>query len=56
MKNLPLLLVTILGTVALVVGIAAFFSQPQTVDVSQVMGDARLAKGPQDAPVTIVEF
>jgi protein-disulfide isomerase len=60
MKNLPLLLVTILGTLALVVGVAMVFSrsstQAPTVDRGLIEGNARLVKGPTEARVTIVEF
>lgn len=61
MKNLPLLIVTIVGTLALVVGIAVMFSggnagTAKTVDQAQLVGEARYVKGPAEAKVTIVEF
>ncbi|MDQ3008706.1 MAG: DsbA family protein [bacterium] len=60
MKNLPLLIVTVIGTLALIIGIAVAFSssatETQIVDQAQLIGDARLAKGPAEAKVTIVEF
>jgi protein-disulfide isomerase len=60
MKNVPLLIVTLLGTIALIIGVAAVFSrsaqQAQKVDEALVRGDARLAKGPTSAKVTVVEF
>lgn len=61
MKNVPLLLVTLVGTVALIVGIAVMFSKSSptdgpTVDQAVIVGEARLSKGPATAKVTIVEF
>lgn len=59
MKNLPLLVGTLLGTLLLVVGLAFVFSQPEkvkVVDTSLVLGTNRPAKGPENAKVTIVEF
>jgi protein-disulfide isomerase len=64
MKNIPLLVGTILGTLLLVVGVAFFFSNSQTapegetqiVDQSVLLQDARHSYGPEDAAVTIVEF
>lgn len=61
MKNLPLLIVTIVGTLALVIGIAVMFSgggssTAKTVDQAQLIGEARHTKGPADAQVTVVEF
>jgi protein-disulfide isomerase len=62
MKNLPLLIGTIVGTLVLIFGIAIFFSGSTSpagqavVDPAQAIGDARNTKGPEDAPVTIVEF
>ncbi len=62
MKNLPLLIITMLGTLVLIVGIAVFFSQggsTQTalkVDPAQLAGEARHSKGPAEAKVTVVEF
>lgn len=62
MKNLPLLIVTIIGTIALVIGVAVMFSnssQPEetmALDAVEVMGQNRPSKGPEDAKVVIVEF
>lgn len=59
MKNLPLLLGTLLGTIAIVVALALVFSRPEpvvTVDAGILMKENRAAKGPENAKVTIVEF
>ncbi len=61
MKNLPLLIVTIVGTLALVIGVAVMFSrssstQVETVDRTLIETNPRLVKGPAEARVTIVEF
>ncbi|MBW7944765.1 thioredoxin domain-containing protein [Patescibacteria group bacterium] len=59
MKNLPLLIGTLLGTLILVVGLAFFFSRPEpakVVDTGLVIGVDRPAKGPENAKVTVVEF
>jgi len=59
MKNVPLLIGTLLGTLILVVGMAFVFSQPEavkTVDTALVMGKDRPTKDPENAKVTIVEF
>lgn len=64
MKNLPLLLGTIFGTLIMIVGIAIFFSRTTpalpsnevTVDQAQLMQGATKMKGPETASVTIVEF
>ncbi len=59
MKNIPLLIGTLLITIVLIVGAAMFFSQPSTpkkVDSPTLLGDARHSKGPADAKVTVVEF
>lgn len=72
MKNLPLLLGTIIGSLVLVIGIAFFFSgestqQQQNVTPEnfsqiepepeeQVLGDARNVKGATESAITIVEF
>jgi protein-disulfide isomerase len=59
MKNLPLLIGTLLGTLILVVGLAFVFSRPEpekVADVSLVQGTMRLTKGPENAKVTLVEF
>jgi protein-disulfide isomerase len=59
MKNLPLLIGTLLITVALVVGLAVVFSQPEKpkiVDTSIILKQERPSKGPENAKVTIVEF
>lgn len=66
MKNVGLLLATIIGSLVLVIGIAVFFSNSSSstgdatlaepADQAVVLADARLATGPADAKVTIVEF
>lgn len=59
MKNVPLLIGTLVVTLLLVVGVAVAFSQsdqPKNVDPALIMGDARFSKGPTSAKVTIVEF
>lgn len=61
MKNLPLLIITLVGTIALIVGVAVVFSsqsnpQARTVDPVAVVGEARHVKGPDEAKVTVVEF
>jgi protein-disulfide isomerase len=71
MKNLPLLLATIVGSLVLVFGIAYFFSggsgpaqnnNPATFAEAEqepeeiILGDARNTTGPEDATITIVEF
>jgi protein-disulfide isomerase len=66
MKNIGLLLATIVGSLVLIIGIAFFFSkstttsstgqtaQPEPQEV--VVSDGALSVGPADAKVTIVEF
>lgn len=60
MKNLPLLIGTIVLTLAAIVGVAFFFSnssnEPATADRSVVEGNTQLVRGPESAKVTIVEF
>ncbi|MEX0895815.1 MAG: DsbA family protein [Patescibacteria group bacterium] len=60
MKNIPLLLGTIAGTLLLIMGVAFFFSQeaPEqaSVDPSVVTQDARHTYGPDNAAVTVVKF
>jgi protein-disulfide isomerase len=61
MKNLPLLLGTILVTLVCIVGIGFLFSstgstEAQPADMGILMNQVRNAKGPESAPVTIVEF
>lgn len=63
MKNVPLLVGTILGTVLLIVGIAYFFSGPVSptaempvVDQAQLLDGARYSFGPEQTAVTVVEF
>lgn len=59
MKNVPLLIGTLLLTVAIVIGLAMVFSQPEevvVVDSSIIVKEDRPAKGPEDARVTVVEF
>ncbi len=59
MKNLPLLLGTIFGTILLVVVVAAIFSKGSDtapVDQKVLLNNARLVKGSENAKVTVVEF
>jgi len=60
MKNLPLLIITIVGTLALIIGVAVVFSQSntstQTADRTLLESNARNVMGPADAKVTVVEF
>lgn len=63
MKNLPLLLGTIIGTVVLIVAVAFAFSGPSeeaaslTIPQEELAGGARNVKGAtESAQVTIVEF
>lgn len=62
MKNLPLLIGTLVVSIALIVGIAVIFSgQPNStstapVDTALLVEGAQTTTGPADAPVTIVEF
>lgn len=59
MKNIPLLAGTLLITVALVIGLAFAFSQPEqraVVGNDILLKDNRPTKGAENAKVTIVEF
>lgn len=59
MKNIPLLVGTIIGTILLVVGIVFLFSQEsaeQIVDQSVLVSENSHIIGSADAPITIVEF
>jgi protein-disulfide isomerase len=63
MKNIPLLVGTIVGTIILIVGVAYFFSGPvapttesTVVDQAQLMDGATYTFGPEEAQVTVVEF
>lgn len=59
MKNLPLLLGTLVVTIGLIIGAAVLFSKssaPKNVDQSILIGDGRHSQGPIDAKVTVVEF
>ncbi|HYD35047.1 MAG TPA: DsbA family protein [Vitreimonas sp.] len=60
MKNVPLLIVTLLGTLALIFGVAMIFSQSSTkggvADLGVVKGPERRVKGKAEAQVTITEF
>jgi len=61
MKNLPLLLGTIFGTLLMIVGIAFFFSKDtamseQPVDQAELTADTRNITGGEFAVATIVEF
>jgi protein-disulfide isomerase len=59
MKNIPLLIGTLVGTVLLVIGLAFFFSgsdTPKVVDQQILVGNSKNIKGPENAKVTVVEF
>ena len=61
MKNIPLLLGTIIATVVLIIGVAVVFSDSsqkaaQPLDQAQLLSGAANTKGNPDAPVTIIEF
>lgn len=58
MKNIPLLLAVLFGTLALVAGVSILFSRPSEAmaNPAQLLGDARNATGSAQAKVTIVEF
>jgi protein-disulfide isomerase len=59
MKNLPLLIATLVGTVLLVVVVAFFASgssTPKPVDQALLVGQTKNVKGSADAKVTVVEF
>lgn len=58
MKNIPLFLITLLGTFALVIGVSVIFSKKasQPLDQTRLFGDMRNATGSAQPKVTIVEF
>lgn len=58
MKNLPLLLGTLLGTFALIFGIVFFFAQSsqQSADLGLVQGAKSHVKGNLDSKIVVVEF
>jgi hypothetical protein len=63
MKNLGLLIGTMLGTLALIVAVAYFSSGSgggstagAAVDRDVIEGGARNVEGPEDARVTVVEY
>lgn len=59
MKNIPLLIGTLIGTLILVVGLAFFFSTPSTpkiIDSSILIGNTKNVKGDSHAKLTVVEF
>ncbi|MBU0576214.1 DsbA family protein [Patescibacteria group bacterium] len=61
MKNLPLLLSTLLVTTVLVAGVVFVFSKnsqssQEVVAQAELLSDAPHIRGPQEAQVTIVEF
>lgn len=59
MKNVPLLIGTLVVTLLLVVGLAFFFSSPSTpkvVDQQILFGTTKNVKGSPDAKVKLVEF
>lgn len=59
MKNIPLLVGTILGTLVLIVGVALLFSQstqPKIISNDLLTKNARFFQGSANAKVTVVEF
>jgi protein-disulfide isomerase len=60
MKNLPLLLITIIGSLALIVAIGVMFGRQDVstavADPAKLMASTRHSFGPEDATVTVVEF
>ncbi len=58
MKNLPLLIGTLLGTFALIFGVVFFFSKSSevTADPTLVQGNMNHVKGNQDSNIVVVEF
>lgn len=63
MKNIPLLLGTIIGTVVLIVAVAFFFSKPDagtpqatTVDTAMLTENATNTFGSAESSITVVEF
>jgi len=59
MKNIPLLVGTLVFTVLLVVGASFLFansSEPKVVDQTLLVNETASFKGPKEAKVTIVEF
>lgn len=61
-NNAKLLIATLVGTLLLVVGISVFFSQSGSesagapVDPAILVAEATHTKGPENSPVTVVEF
>ena len=61
MKNLPLLIGTIIFTVLSIMGVTWLFSRPQeninqVIDQSELVGEARNATGSAQANIKVVEF
>ena len=59
MKNIPLLVGTLVVTLLLVVGVAYFFSSPSVskkVDQKILVGNTKNVRGSDNAKVTVVEF
>jgi protein-disulfide isomerase len=59
MKNIPLLVGTLLGTLALIIGLSFMFSkssEPIVADNSVLLKDFSHTKGPKEAKVMVVEF
>lgn len=60
MKNMPLLIVTLVGTLALIIGVAVLFSQGSTsnkvVDAALLRGETKNVVGSDSAKVKITEF
>lgn len=60
MRNIPLLVVTLFATVAMIVGVAVLFSRSATpeiiTDQAKLLGDTKNVKGPDAPVVTVVEF
>lgn len=58
MKNIPLFILTLIGTFALVIAVSVIFSKKasQPLDQSRLTGEARNATGSAQPKATIVEF
>lgn len=62
MKNLPILLATVFGSLLIIVVIAVVFSKSsssssgEVLDQEKLVANAAHSIGPDDAPITIVEF
>jgi protein-disulfide isomerase len=59
MKNIPLLVGTLIGTILLIVAVSFLFSksaEPKIVDQAVAIGNTKNIKGPENAKVTVVEY